>query len=165
MLVSDRLNFFGVRRKKGLSNLIAYVLLISISLSLSVMVYGWLKFYVGGAEIATCPSNTNLIIESYECFSGNGGNFTVTIKNKGLFDVDEYILRVHDRPGAEFGVYVFNETGSFLGPGSKVTTVYSFPSSLDNITEVTLADVQPFVNVSGKMVSCKAYASQKINCN
>ena len=105
MLVSDRLIFFGFRRKKGLSNLIAYVLLISISLSLSVMVYGWLKFYVGGAEVVECPSNTNVIIDSYTCSSSN---LTVTIKNKGLFDVDGYVLRVHDRVGAEFGVYVFH---------------------------------------------------------
>ena len=160
MLVLGRSLFSGLRDKKGLSNLIAYVLLISITLSLSVMVYGWLKFFVGGATVVECPSNTNVVIDSYTC---SPDNLTVTIKNRGLFDVDGYILRTHNRPGAEFGVYVFNETGSFLSPGNEVTSVYVFP--IDGIDDVTLADVQPFVNMSGKDVYCESYSSQKINCN
>lgn len=163
MLVLGRLNFSKLKNKKGLSNLVAYVLLIAISLSLSVIVYGWLKFYAGGAgDIVTCPSNANLIIDSYKCSSDN---FTVTIKNKGLFDVDGYVLRVHNRPGAEFGVYTFNGTGSFLGPGDKIETTYLFPSIDDGLTSVTLADVQPFVNIDGKDISCVSLSSQKINCN
>lgn len=165
MLVLGKLTFSKARDKKGLSNLIAYVLLIGISLSLSIMVYGWLKFYVGGVEVVSCPSNTNIIIDSYECFRGDSGNLTVTIKNKGLFDIDGYVLRVHNRPGAEFGVYTFNGTGSFLSPGEKIKTTYLFPSSGDEITDVTLADVQPFVNIDGEDVSCESFSSQKINCN
>jgi hypothetical protein len=165
MLVLDKFGFSGFRGKRGLSNLIAYVLLITISLSLSIMVYGWLKFYVGGVELVECPNNVNVIIDSYECVSGVGGSLTVTIRNKGLFDVDVYILRVHDRVDAEFGIYVFNETGSFLSPGDKVTTTYSFPSPVDGLLAVTLADVQPFVNIDGKIASCESFSSQKINCN
>ena len=165
MLVLGRFGFSRFRDKKGLSNLIAYVLLIGISLSLSIMVYGWLKFYVGGSELVECPSNVNIIIDSYTCSSGDDGNLTVTVKNKGLFDVEGYVLRVHNRSDAEFGVHDFNETGSFLSPGDNVTTVYSFPFSDDDIVYVTLADVQPFVDVDGKRVYCESYSSQKINCN
>lgn len=165
MLVLGKSKFSELRNKKGLSNIIAYVLLIGISLSLSVMVYGWLKFYVGGAEVVACPNNVNIIIDSYSCSSDN---LTVTVKNKGLFDIDGYVLRVHNRTNAEFGIYTFNERGSFLIPGDKVPTTYVFPFSVDDLTDVTsvtLAEVQPFVIINDKDVYCESRSSQKINCN
>lgn len=155
MLILDRL-----RNKKGLSNLVAYVLLISISISLSVLVYGWLKFFVGGAEVVNCPSNVNIIIESYEC---SGGVLNISVKNKGLFDVDGYILRVHDRVDAEFGIYVFNEFGVFLSPGDRFSESYVIADYSD-VDTVTVVDVQPFVDIDGKNVSCSSYSSQKVVC-
>jgi hypothetical protein len=154
----------GDKDKRGLSNLVAYVLLISITVSLSFIVYNWLKFYVDDRGIEECPENVNVIVDSYECFSEDGGNFTVNIKNKGFFTVDGYVLRVHNRTGAEFGIYVLNETGSILKPGGKVKDFYDFPTD-GGINYVTLVDVQPFLIIEGNKVSCESYASQKVTCS
>lgn len=152
--------------KRALSNLVAYVLLISITISLSVMVYGWLKFYVEEDDIVDCPSNVNVIIDSYSCLSGISGNLTVTLKNKGLFSVDGFTLRVHDRLDANFGFYVFDSEGMALSPGESITQVYEFDNNSVNtegITDVTFLDVQPFLMDDGK-IACNTYSSQKIVC-
>jgi len=157
----------GVFGKKGLSNLIAYVLLISITISLSVMVYGWLKFYVERDNIAECSGNVNIIIEGYECVKGPSGNLTVHLRNKGFFDVDGFILRVHDREGAEFGIYIFDDEGSALSPGDDYSMTYEFDDAAYTsfgIEDVTLVDIQPYINESGK-VACEAYASQRVTCD
>lgn len=150
--------------KRALSNLVAYVLLISITISLSVIVYGWLKFYVESDNVATCPANVNVIIESYECFSGVDGNLTVKLKNKGLFDIDGFVLRVHDRPDADFGFYVFDAEGAEISPGGDYTVMYEFSDYVaESISDVTLVDVQPFL-IEDDKVACEAYASQRIVC-
>ena len=158
--------------KRALSNVIAYVLLISITLSLSVLVFGWLRFYVSESSVEECSDNVNIIIESYTCISGSTGSLTVTLKNKGLFTVDGYILRVHDRDDAEFGFYTFDETGKGVSeegikPGEEHSATYPFSEHLvkdgEALTTITLVEVQPFMEENGK-VSCKSYASQRVVC-
>ena len=151
--------------KNAVSNLIAYVLLISITIGLSVMVYNWLRFYVSEEEVEQCPDTVSVIIKDYSCSKGTSGFLNVTLKNKGLFSVDGYILRVHDSLDAKFGFYVLTDTGAHIAPGKEHTTVYSFTESYDgkNFTDITLVEVQPFLIKQGE-ISCKSYASQKIIC-
>jgi len=149
-----------IRGRKGLSNLVAYVLLIAITISLSVVVYGWLKSYVADDSVAVCSDNVNIVLSSYECFSGADGTLNVTLKNKGFFTVDGYVLRVHNRTDADFGFYVLNATGSVIAPGDSVSGIYD----ISNFGLVTLVDVQPFVMEGGK-VNCESYASQKVSCS
>lgn len=154
------------QNKKAISAIIAYVLLISITISLSVLVYNWLRFYVGEEEVAQCPDAVNVIISSYNCSLGPGGFLNITLKNKGRFSVDGYTLRVHDSPDAELGFYVFNETGSAFAPGEEVSSFYSFSKTYDGkiFTRLTLVEVQPFL-VEESKISCKSYAYQKIVCS
>ncbi len=158
--------------KSALSNIVAYVLLISITISLSVLVYGWLRFYVSEEDVETCSDNVNLIIRSYECVEpdaeGVGGRIKVVLKNKGLFTVDGYELRVHDTEDANFGFYLFDDEGVSIAPGDEYNETYYFDENIqaDNyqLDTVTLLEIQPFVNEGGK-VRCKSYASQEIECN
>ena len=168
------------KKKRGLSNIIAYVLLISITISLSVLVYGWLRFYVGEEEIETCSNNVNIIIRSYECYKQDedtliGGRINVTLKNKGLFNVDGYTLRVHTRSDAEFGIYLFDDEGAEIAPGVEYSESYNFNDSLQDIEgdgtpdeellEIKFIEVQPFVKEEGSdNIHCKSYASQVIEC-
>ena len=151
--------------KNAVSNIIAYVLLISITIGLSVMVYNWLRFYVSEETVEQCPSTVNVIIEDYYCVSGANGFLNVTLKNKGLFNVDGYILRVHDTLDAKFGFYVLTDVGTPIAPGEKDVSIYLFNQSYDgkNFTEMTLVEVQPYLIKTGN-ISCKSYASQKIVC-
>jgi len=152
------------RDKSALSNIVAYVLLISITVALSTIVYGWLRFYVESDEIESCSDGVNIIIRSYQCFEGDGGNLQVTLKNKGRFTVDGYVLRVHNRTDAEFGFYLFNDTGSKIEPGANRTDVYYFDQMSQNVNTVTFLEVQPFMMDNGE-IRCQSYASQEIDCN
>jgi len=169
-----------IKKKRGLSNIVAYVLLISITISLSVMVYGWLRFYVSGEDIDSCSDKVNIIIRDYQCIdSDTGGNnrIFVTLKNKGLFTVDGFELRVHDREDAEFGFYLFDGNGSEIEPGEEKDYSYKFvdypqDSDSDGIPDyiletVTILEVQPFIEEEGGngSIRCKSHASQEINCN
>lgn len=158
------------KRKTALSNIVGYVLLISITISLSVLVYGWLKFYVSEDDIEMCPDGVNIIIKDYECIpspiGGDDGYLTVTLKNKGLFTVDGYVLRVHDREGADFGFYTFDNIGTIIKPGEEYSKTYNFIENVvDDYTlkKVTLVEVQPFM-MDGNKISCESYTSQKIEC-
>ena len=115
--------------KKAISNIVAYVLLISITIGLSITVYNWLRFYVSEEIVEQCPDSVNIIIEDYNCTSGTNGFLNITLKNKGLFSVDGYILRVHDSSDAEFGFYVLTDTGTPITPGAKDITIYPFNES------------------------------------
>lgn len=160
------------KKKDALSNVVGYVLLISITISLSVLVYGWLKFYVSEDDIETCPSGVNIIIRDYECRESptgetpNKGYLNVTLKNKGLFTVDGFVLRVHDREGADFGFYIFDDAGAVIVPGEEYSKIYNFiEHDFDGkiLKKVTLVEVQPFMMEGGK-ISCESHVSQKVEC-
>jgi flagellin-like protein len=163
------------KRKRALSNIVAYVLLIAITVSLSVLVYSWLRFYVSEDDIESCSEGVNVIIRSYQCFlpdvTGNGGRIMVTLKNKGLFTVDGYELRVHDRADASFGFYLFDDVGMQIEPGKEYTKTYWFNATEfltlnpgeSELTDVKFVEVQPFMNMGGE-VRCKSYASQEVIC-
>ena len=146
-----------MKNKKGLSNLVAYVLLIVITLALSVTVYNWLKVYVSEPEVETCSDDVNIILASYSCV---GDNLNITLKNKGLFEVDGYILRGHNRSDARAGIYLIEELNVSIPPGGEYFKEYDVGGVVDNIT---FLEVQPFM-IEDDKVRCSSYLFQKINC-
>ena len=181
--------FLRVRDKKALSNLVAYTLLIAITLALSVLVYNWLRHYVETDELAECPEGVNIIISDYTCIGGqNKGYFTFTVSNKGLFAIDGFRLRIHDREDPEFGLYSLGDINDFdvdgeskekLMPGEKVSLRYNFGPSgslpqgeylgkvhndLGDMKYITLIEVQPLRFVEGKITACDARAIQHVIC-
>ena len=154
--------------KRALSNMVGYVLLISITIGLSVLVYGWLSFYVSVDDVEECSEGIDINIRSYECYPTNEfgtGRLKVVLKNNGLFNVGGYTLRVHDRPGADFGFYVLDENGTAMAPGEEHEETYEF-SDFDfdghNLSSVTLVEVQPFLVEDG--IRCKSHSLQDVLC-
>ena len=84
--------------KKAVSEVVAYVLLIVIALSISAMVFVWLKYFVPKAA-EECPDSIAIAIKSYSCDTA-GNTITLAIKNNGLFNI------------SGFYVYISNETGT-----------------------------------------------------
>jgi FlaG/FlaF family flagellin (archaellin) len=76
--------------KRGISLVIGYVLLISISIIMSIIVYQWLKTYVPKDAIA-CPEGTSIFIKNthYDCINNI---LNVTVKNNGKFSIDGYFI-------------------------------------------------------------------------
>ncbi len=157
--------------KKALSEIISYVLLISIGLAISGMVFIWLKDYVKDSNVESCPDEISLMIEHLEYNkiedSNNVSNLTLTIKNRGLFNIDGYLIRVNDKPGLNQGVWLLSTKNEPLNISKSQTLTFNetdFESL--NISKVCYVDVQPFIiSKSGnKNIMCKNTASRKVDC-
>jgi len=167
MRVLLRLN----KGKRGLSNVVAYVLLIAIVVALSALVYNWLRFYVSEEEVSECSDGVGVLIKNYNCYESteeDAGRLMITLKNKGRFSIDGYLLRVHDRPGAEFGFYTLDKVGEPIVPGGEYSAVYYFNDTYDfsgdkTLETLTFVEVQPFM-MDGGNISCKSYAFQEVVC-
>jgi len=82
------------KSKKAVSELIAYVLLIGMSLMMAGGVYVWMKT-IANQPMAeeVCPEDISLIIHSYSC---GDGVMNLTVKNKGFFNVSGYIVKINN---------------------------------------------------------------------
>lgn len=75
--------------KKGISEVIGYILLISIAVAMSVIVYAWLRSYVP-KETLECPSDVSLMIKDIKCAEGI---IDMTLRNNGKFSVYAYTIK------------------------------------------------------------------------
>lgn len=158
------------KKKKGISLLVSYVLLITIAITLSILVYNWLRFYVQPNEAKTCPEGIAVQIQDYECVNaraGGEGYLNLTLKNKGRFNVDGFMLKVHDKENRKIGLYSFTDTGVPLNTSEVYEGQYSF-SELEGNTSIvyslTLIEVQPFIYENGEKIVCESVSSQNVEC-
>jgi len=86
------------KNKKAISAMIGYILLISIAVVMSVIIFTWLKTYIPKAALE-CPDTTSLFIKNYTCVEG--GELNLTIRNNGNFNVAGYFIRVANVSGQE----------------------------------------------------------------
>jgi FlaG/FlaF family flagellin (archaellin) len=82
----------GIRNKRGVSEVIGYVLLIVLVLGMSAAVYTFLKLYVP-KEKPECQSDVNIIVDSYY-YNAAQSILEVNVSNKGLFTVDAVYVRL-----------------------------------------------------------------------
>ena len=74
-------------QKKGVSELMGYVMLIAIAVGLSFLVYAYLKLYVPKDKI-DCQEGIALALDSYTChFESNPKITNLKLVNKGRFTV------------------------------------------------------------------------------
>jgi hypothetical protein len=91
----------------------------------------------------------------------------LTLKNKGRFNVDGFVVRVNDREGAGIGLYTFDENGTVLEPAQVYNEVYNFEQAEGNeseLTTITLIEVQPYVVEQGEIIYCESVSSQNVLC-
>ena len=69
--------------KKGISPMIAYIILISIAIVMGAFIYPWLKSYVP-QEPRDCPDGTSLFVKSYT-YDCPAKKLTINIENNGRF--------------------------------------------------------------------------------
>lgn len=160
-----------IRNKRAVSEVVAYVLLISISLTLASMVFVWLKGYLPSDNSPIeCEENVALIIKDVN-YSCNDKSLNFSVQNKGLFDVSGYITRVNNISAASLGIYTLNKTGVSLVTGDSYREYYSHANQTDEIPSktiggvLTLLEVQPFLIKNGKVVYCNNFvAKQSLSC-
>ncbi len=150
--------------KRGVSPIVAYVLLIIIGLALSSMVYIYLKNYLPSEE-AECPADTSLIISNVLC-SVDRKNITVTLSNRGLFNVSGAFVRLAS-PGKTIGEQLNKDNELFpfpLSPDKHFVLSYKPSFTLEKDPEYTLS-VQPSIFVERKLIPCAGtVTSQKFSC-
>jgi hypothetical protein len=141
-----------ISNKKAISDMVSYVLLIVIAMSISVGVFAVMKSYTPTLdERQKCPENTALAITNYECNKDND-IISLEIENKGMFNVDGFyilgsadsskqpsvMLKTIDAPTTAGKYWVFLKTGE--------KTIANF--TYQNMTKLGRVQIQPVYNVS-----------------
>lgn len=96
------------RLNKGVSNIVAYALLIAITISLSVLVYNWLKNYVSEDETVQCPDGVSLSIKDYSCLKDSNIMF-FELKNNGRYNIEDILLKINNISSASIGIHDIND--------------------------------------------------------
>ncbi len=172
-----------IKNKKAVSIIIGYVLLVTIGIIMSVIVYNYLKTYIPRDNLS-CPDGVSIKIKNYSC---QGGMINLTLENNGRFNYVGYFIKGAGSPTAEIATvnladYFIGTTGNenafgikngyitfsrqndnFMKPGTQVTHLfsYSYPLYLIDITPVKYETF----NNKRRFVSCgSAEIKEKISC-
>lgn len=79
-----------LKNKKGVSEVIGYILLIAIVISISLVVYVWLKTYVP-QQSPTCPDGVSISVSDYN-YNCTTQSFNFTLENDGTFSIAGYFI-------------------------------------------------------------------------
>jgi len=151
--------------RKGLSEVVAYVLLIAVAISLSVLVYSWINSYLP-KPTNECPDGVSLIIKDYTC-EETQNLLNLTVQNKGRFDIEGYILKTSNNtettptrtltynPGdgtqaSSAIVYITSNTELVLSPGQTQNQIFNY-SNQNTIKKIQLI---PFKLYKGETLLC-----------
>jgi cysteine-rich repeat protein len=85
-----RIKTGAMKNKKGVSEMVGYVLLITLAVTMSIIAYNWMKTYLPKST-AECPDGTSLFIEQ-AMFNASDGNLSIALKNNGRFDIAGYLI-------------------------------------------------------------------------
>ena len=176
-----------MKNNKGISEVVTYVLLIVIAISLSAIVFAFLKGIVP-KEQTSCPEGLSLIIKEGECIGTD--KIYLTFQNKGRFKIDGIYSRYSDNENTAASNYLKPVSDSLgEGPINQITEqqagkgflyfgrVYSLPSSLKPNREykqlfeytgtLKKVEIQPFLNLEDEreLAICEdKIIIHKINC-
>jgi len=150
------------KNKRGLSEIVAYAIMIAIAISLAVAVYAWLHDVINPKPALDCNEGTTVYLEGYSC---SGNTLILNIKNNGGFDVSGVIVKISndaaneptialqpDASGGAFpGYFQFN---TLLQPGISLPAIFTNSSS----GPIKRISYQPFVFINKKKVVCSGTA-------
>ena len=169
------------KKKEGVSLMIGYILLVTITIIISTLVYQQLKTYVP-TDSLQCSDGVSAFIDSYS-YDCNNKNLSVTIKNNGRFGIAGYFASATDSPnktlatndiskytgfGKGGAVILDINTENSLNPGDKKQVFFGFLSApFEKIYSLEIIPIR-YENINGRkrIVSCTdSRISQKISCN
>ena len=142
------INRIKKKNKRGVSEMVGYVLLITLAIVMGIIAYSWMKTYLP-KEINICPDGVSLFIEKAE-LNQTDFQLKLTLKNNGLFDVYGYFIYAKSSSNQEIatidlsayhnpsfgGVKVekyikfFSLQTDILSPGERAVHVFNIPSNL-----------------------------------
>ncbi|MEK6888768.1 MAG: hypothetical protein AABW80_01530 [Nanoarchaeota archaeon] len=169
--------------KKGISEMISYVLLVIIAIGLSVLVFGYLTLYVPKDKPA-CIDGISLAIKDSSCiYESARSSLTLDFVNNGKFSVHAVYVRFgeENRSVRELindpndlinnpskGSFFFDLTDPKQGlkPGESTQRDYVISSNIVKNEGKYLVEIQPAVFDEGDLVICEnAVIIQKVTCS
>lgn len=171
----NKINKIKRGRKSGVSEMVSYVILISIGITIAVAVFAWLSGWIAPGNNPVCPEDISLIIKSYECPAVQGSaarTINLVIENKGLFNADGFYIKASENsaelPSIELksarqdlnpfkGIYEFKTDGEStpLAPGAEADAGFLY----GDLTTIKKIMIIPFVyNEKHKRALC-SYAT------
>jgi hypothetical protein len=137
------------KRKKALSEMLSYVILISIGITLAVGVFVWLRALANIEPVIDCKQDSSLIIENYSCTSTR---LTLVVKNNGFFNLSGFVLTVGNN-SAKFPTTSLTATDPQLFNFGAGTYLFNNPLAPDTSTSanfdkdgiIKVARIQPFI--------------------
>lgn len=156
--------------RRGLSEVVGYVMLVVIGMSLAMLVYGWLKGQLPGKE-KECPSGISLIVSNHTCTSKG---IKITVRNEGRFNLEGYIVRGINETGFKKELTIrgegktsrfFYEGGNLLSlkPEEKFTSGDLKDSELENIDKVEIIPLK-LIEDMGRVQCSRARITHEVNC-
>lgn len=108
-------------KKRGVSEIVSYTLLIVISISLAVLVFNYLKSYTP-KDKPECKDGINIVIEKAEC-DLLGKRLNLTLENRGRFKVEMAFIRIGKEQGIKQTLQpsplpLSSGEVNYLGPGN-----------------------------------------------
>jgi len=100
------------QNKRGISEIIGYVLLIGFVIVLSVVIYAWMKSYVPKDELK-CPDEIAIFVKDYSCSTQQ---LNLTIKNNGRFNITGYLI--YARNYSQAGVATVDLSNRIISGGT-----------------------------------------------
>lgn len=153
-----------IMKKKSLSEMVAYVMLIVIAVSISVLVYIFLKSYIVRPQEA-CPDNLALSIDEYLC-NQSDSTIKLTILNTGNFNITGFIIRISNESGKPPLQVLGERIGGQIRTDIKPKESKEFAFSYLKYKKIVSLDIQPFRLQDKKIILCEnAVINQEIeNC-
>ncbi len=156
--------------KKGISEIISYVILIIIAIGLGVLVYNFLILYVSESKIPECESDVSVIIQNYSCkiLDGQQRFLRVDVFNKGYFKVDAIFIRLGSesrkiRPQVNVDSEVLPNP---LNPGENISLLSTFGSGIVPSQGNYIIEIEPAVKTpKGYSLCSKAIITESIVCS
>lgn len=153
-----------MKNKKALSEMIAYVLLIVIAVSISIIVYAYLRAYII-TEKETCPETLSLIISSYSC-NAEAKTLNITLKNQGLHSIDGFIIHGNNETNKGFSL---TRTGSmekgdiFFSSPLNSSQSENFIFSYIEYNSINQVEIKPLKQEKNLLICEEAIISQQLS--
>jgi len=145
-----------IMNKKGVSEILSYILLIVLAIALSGAVFVWLNNYAKHAvPEEKCTESLDFTV-SYNCNNENYPNaIEIKIKNRGLFSIDGFSIKyANEKNGG--AIYQFKDEEKILleeefplKQNSEAVYVYQRPSAL------YVLEILPFKMKESEIVYCR----------
>ncbi len=151
-------------RKKGISQLVATVLLIGFAIAMAVLVYLWYKGFLFGQQQKLgcdiqgknlCSQKVEIQVSNVECIP-ELNSIRMTIENKGQTIINDFRLKIRGKDNIETTLF-----SKSLNQGSTESFSTTYDSS--NTGPLEELEVFPLVLVCNQPVTC-SQKSVKLSC-